>query len=105
VRRRAIFPRRGDDSQDSLVEERQSGPALPLLAVSATAWELSHRISHAEAEKLQALGVSPRLGIAVTSSSPCAPALSRRECMTEGGAERLDRSASEEVADAMQFLA
>jgi hypothetical protein len=31
----------------------------------ATAWELTHRISHAQVEKLQALGVNPRVGVAI----------------------------------------
>jgi hypothetical protein len=35
------------------------------LAVAATAWELTHSISHVQVEKLQALGVNPRVGVAV----------------------------------------
>jgi hypothetical protein len=35
------------------------------LAVAATAWELSHRISHIQVAKLQALGVNPTVGVAI----------------------------------------
>jgi hypothetical protein len=35
------------------------------LAVAATAWELTHRVSHTQVEKLQALGVNPRVGVAI----------------------------------------
>ena len=35
------------------------------LAVAVTAWELTHGISHTQVEKLRALGVNPRLGVAV----------------------------------------
>lgn len=39
--------------------------ALQPFAVAATAWELTHDISHAQVEKLQELGVNPRLGVAI----------------------------------------
>ena len=35
------------------------------LAVAATAWELTHRISDIQVEKLRALGVNPRVGVAI----------------------------------------
>ena len=35
------------------------------LAVAATAWELTHRVSHTQVEKLQALGVNPRVGVTI----------------------------------------
>ena len=35
------------------------------LAVAATAWELTHCISHIQVAKLQALGVNPTVGVAI----------------------------------------
>ena len=35
------------------------------LAVAATTWELTHRISHTQVEKLQGLGINPRVGVAI----------------------------------------
>ena len=35
------------------------------LAVVATAWELTHRVSHTQVEKLQTLGINPKVGVAV----------------------------------------
>ncbi len=50
--------------------------ALQPFAVAATAWELTHDISQAQVDKLQELGVSPRLGVAVNLVfSVCASAL------------------------------
>ena len=46
------------------------------LAVAATAWELTHRVSHTQVEKLQALGVNPRVGVAINLVfSLCASAI------------------------------
>jgi hypothetical protein len=39
--------------------------ALQPIAVAATAWELTHDISHTQVHKLQQLGVNPRLGVAI----------------------------------------
>jgi purine-cytosine permease-like protein len=36
-----------------------------LLAVAATTWELTHHVSHVQVQKLQALGVNPRVGVAI----------------------------------------
>ena len=35
------------------------------LAVAATAWELTHGVSHAQVEKLHALGIDPRVGVSI----------------------------------------
>ena len=50
--------------------------ALQPFAVAATAWELTHDISHTQVDKLQELGVTPRFGVAINLVfSACASVL------------------------------
>ena len=63
--------------------------ALQPFAVAATAWELTHDISSTQVEKLDALGIDPRVGVAINLVfSACASVLAAWAYLTRWRARR-----------------
>jgi hypothetical protein len=58
---------------------------MQLGGVAVTAWELTHRASHTQVEKLHAPGVNTRLGVAVNQGGD------RERDRQVAGADRVDR--------------
>jgi hypothetical protein len=63
--------------------------ALQPIAVVVTAWELTHHIAQAQADKLNRLGISPRFGVTINLVfSLCASAVAVSACRIRRSAER-----------------